>query len=145
MYMCALDGQKLVQITLSALQLMRTDNDYKLSWPYMYVEQRKSKVEGVSSPVLVRHKKVPKRFKIGDTDSEQQFSSVENHYRAIYFEAIDTVIGTIKNRCPKCFNNLKQCYFQMIFFATSQRWRFDRIKGYIFMSSNFGHPYTSVH
>ena len=41
-YMCASDGQKLVQITLSALQLMRTDNDFKLFWHY--VEQRKSKV-----------------------------------------------------------------------------------------------------
>ena len=55
-YMCASDGQKLVQITVSALQLMRTDNDFKLFWHY--VEQRRSKVEGVSSPVLARHKKV---------------------------------------------------------------------------------------
>ena len=54
-YMCALDEQKLVQITLIALQLMRTDNDFKLFWHYMYVEECKSKVEGVSSPVLVRH------------------------------------------------------------------------------------------
>ena len=53
---------------------------------------------GVSSPVLARHKKVSKRLEVGDTASEQQFSSVEDHYRAIYFEAIDTVIGTIKNR-----------------------------------------------
>ena len=95
-YMCALDGQKLVQIMLSALQLMRTDNNFKLFWHY--VEQRKSKVEGVSSLALVRHKKVPKRFEIGDTASEQQLSSVVDHYRAIYFEAIHTVIGTIKNR-----------------------------------------------
>ena len=55
-YMCASDGQKLVQITVSALQLMRTDNDFKLFWHS--VEQRRSKVEGVSSPVLARHKKV---------------------------------------------------------------------------------------
>ena len=96
-YMWASDGQKLVQITLSALQLMRTDNNFKLFWHY-YDEQRRSKVEGVSSPVLAWHKIVPKRLEIGDAASEQQSSSVEDHYRAIYFKAIDTVIGTIKNR-----------------------------------------------
>ena len=39
---------------LSALQLMRTDNNFKLFWHY--VDQRKSKVEGISSPILARHK-----------------------------------------------------------------------------------------
>ena len=101
---------KLVQIMLSALQLMRTDNDFKLFWHY--VEQRMSKVEGVSSPVLVRHKKVPKCSEIGDTVSEQQFSSVEDHYRAIYFEAIDTVIGTIKNRFERVPNASSSVIFK---------------------------------
>ena len=49
-YMCASDGQKLVHITLSALQLMKTDNDYMLFWHY--VEQRRSKVEGYLSQFL---------------------------------------------------------------------------------------------
>ena len=69
---------KLVQITLCALQLMRTDNDFKLFWHY--VEQRMSKVEGVSSPVLVRHEKVPKCFEIGDTASEQQLKTTTEQF-----------------------------------------------------------------
>ena len=68
-------------------------------------------------------KKVPKRLEIGDAASEQQFSSVEDHYRAIYFEAIDTVIGTIKNRFDqegfKMLQKLEAVLFSGL--ATSQR------------------------
>ena len=52
---------------------------------------------GISEPVLPRKRKAPKRFEVGSGEGVTP-SSAENHYKVIYFEAIDTVIACIRGR-----------------------------------------------
>lgn len=96
-HMSACEGQKLVQVTLSALQSIRSDEQFSLFW--QYVDVRRSRLDGaISSPVLTRHKKVPRQREIGESVSEQSTSTAQDHYRMIYFQVIDTAMGTIKDR-----------------------------------------------
>ena len=73
-HMSACEGQKLVQITLSALQSIQSDEQFRLFW--QYVDVRQSRLDGaISSPVLTRHRKVPRRQEIGESVSEQSTST----------------------------------------------------------------------
>ena len=94
--MSACEGQKLVQLTLSALMSLRTDEQFSLFW--QYVEKRRSINDLVCPPELPRHRKVPRRFEVGSSISEQQNISPEDHYRHIYFQALDTASTTITDR-----------------------------------------------
>ena len=52
---------------------------------------------GISAPVLPRKRQRPARYFVGDAPAE--FSeSAEEHYRWIYFEAIDTVVKCMEFR-----------------------------------------------
>ena len=96
-HMSACEGQKLVQVTLSALQSIRSDEQFSLFW--QYVDVRRSRLDGaISSPVLTRHRKVPRLREIGESVSEQSMSTIQDYYRIIYFQVIDTAMGTIKDR-----------------------------------------------
>ena len=91
--MSACEGQKLVQVTLSALQSIRSDEQFSLFW--QYVDVRRSLLDGaISSPVLTRHRKVPRLREIGESVSEQSMSTIQDYY----FQVIDTAMGTIKDR-----------------------------------------------
>ena len=55
-HMSACESQKLVQVTLSAVQSIRSDEQFSFFW--QYVDVRRSRLDGaISSPVLNRHKK----------------------------------------------------------------------------------------
>ena len=73
---------------------MRTDECFSHFWEYL--ESRRSSVD-VSSPVLPRRRKVPRQFEVGMSVSENH-DTVMVHYRKIYYEVIDLIMATIKNR-----------------------------------------------
>lgn len=50
-----------------------------------------------SEPALPRKKKAPRRIEIGEGTGDFQ-TTVADHYRAIYFEAMDSVIQCIDDR-----------------------------------------------
>ena len=54
----------------------------------------------VEEPVLPRKRKVPRRLDYGSADNSFFFETVEDWYRAAYFEALDLVIEAIKD----CFD-----------------------------------------
>ena len=62
----------------------------------MYLESRRSSVD-VSSPILPQCRKVPWRFNVGKCVSEN-LDTAKGHYRKSYFEVVDLVIATIKDR-----------------------------------------------
>ncbi len=51
----------------------------------------------VSSPTFPRRRKVPQRFEPGDSAPEYPIT-VQDHYRRIYFQAIDRVMAAITSR-----------------------------------------------
>ena len=52
----------------------------------------------ISSPVLTRYRKAPRRLEIGKSVSEWSTSTAEDYYRMIYFQVIDMAMGIFKDR-----------------------------------------------
>ena len=92
-------------MTQVTLQSMRNDESFHLFWEY--VEQRRALVD-VSSLILPRCKKVPRRLEVGDSEEDYPVT-VKVHYRRIYFEAIDLITAAINSRLQqKGFNTLQK-------------------------------------
>ena len=84
---------------------MRNNESFDLFWDY--VEQRRALVD-VSSPTLPRRRKVPRRLEVGESEGEYP-TTVKDHYRRIYFAAIDHITAAIDNRFQqKGFNMLQK-------------------------------------
>ena len=90
----ACEGQMLVHMTQATFRSMRNDESFDLFWDY--VEKSRTLVD-VSLPTLTRHRKVPRRFEVGESEGEYP-TEVNDHYRRIYFEAIDLITATIDSR-----------------------------------------------
>ena len=63
----ACEGQTIVKKTVQALESVRSDRDFDLFWKYL--EQRTTEID-VSTPILPRRKKVPRRFEVGEATLE---------------------------------------------------------------------------
>ena len=100
----ACEGQKLVGMTRATFQSMRSDESFDVFWDY--VEQRRASVD-VPSPTLPRRRKVPRRFEVGESAGEHP-TTVRDHYRRIYFEAIDLITTAIDNRFQQKGLNMLQ-------------------------------------
>ena len=92
--MSACEGQSIVKKTVQSLQAIRSDGHFSLFWKYL--EQRSSKMD-MSNPALPRRKRVPRRLEVGEGAPEYA-ATVEDHYRRIYFEVIDLLLGAIQER-----------------------------------------------
>ena len=90
----ACEGQEIVKSSLTTLQSIRCDQHFDLFWKY--VEKRKCDGD-VSTPELPRRKRRPQRYEIGEAAPEYP-DGVQDHYRRIYFEVLDYIIATIKER-----------------------------------------------
>lgn len=131
----ACEGQTLVCMTQVTLQSMRNDESFDLFWDY--IEQRRALVD-VSSPTLPRRRKVPRRLEVGEGDGEYP-ATVEDHYRRIYFEAIDLITAAIDNRFQqKGFDMLQKLETIL---TTQQCQGSETVKEVIdFYGADFSHP-----
>ncbi len=76
------------------LQSIRTEENYKQWWQKI---KKEAEEIGIDEPRLLRKKRAPQRF--DDHSSTGNYhSSPEDHYRAIYFEALDATTSCIQNR-----------------------------------------------
>ena len=90
----AAEGHELAILCNKVLAAIRTEECFVLFWSL--VKQTQSSLE-ISEPVLRRRRKRPRR--IDDGTAEYSFPvSVEEHYRCIYFESLDTAKVAIENR-----------------------------------------------
>lgn len=81
-------------MTLKALKSIRSDSKFKLFWQRICIEAEKF---DISQPCLPRRRKVPRRFE--DGEAEGYFAATaEDHYRSIYFEALDLITAFISDR-----------------------------------------------
>ena len=78
-------------MTQATFRSMRNDESFDLFW--YYVEISRTLVD-VSLPTLPRRRKVPRWFEVGESEGEYP-TEVNDHYRRIYFEAIDLITATI--------------------------------------------------
>ena len=90
----AAGAQGVASMTLKTLEKIRNDADFHLFW----LKATKIANElGVEEPQPPHRCKTPRRFETGNAPPEFP-STVEDHYRRIYFEALDLVLQSIKER-----------------------------------------------
>ena len=82
-------------MTVKTLQSLRADDKFHLFWQKSILEANRLQV---NEPALPRRRKVPRRFEEGREDTHSYPSTPEDHYRKIYFEAIDLIVNCITDR-----------------------------------------------
>ena len=87
----ASDGQRLMSVTVTTLESIRSEESFTLFW--QKTEQRRQQF-GILEPTLPRQRKVPRRSELGSSIFEAQ-TSVEVFYRQTYYEVIDYVVQAI--------------------------------------------------
>lgn len=101
--MSACEGQRIVGLTLTTLQSIWSDESFQAFWNVVEINQ--SSLD-VTAPTLPRQRKVPRRYETGESAPDYP-RSVQDHYRRIYFEAIDLVTSAIKRRFDQKLQKLE--------------------------------------
>jgi len=81
-------------MTVDTIVKMRTDECFDMFWESVKVNAASVHV---AEPRLPRRRRMPQRYESGTAAAHFQ-STVEGHYRQIYFEVLDHAISTIKTR-----------------------------------------------
>lgn len=130
--MSALEGQRLANLTIDTLKGMRTREAFDL---FFKLTKKKAAKLDVEEPMLPRKRRRPKysilQYVQGHEETARNTEayhpeSAADHYRIIYFDAIDTVVMAIKDR-------FEQPSYQF----------FSSIEQFLLTSINLGDPYES--
>ena len=90
----AAEAQQITSMTVATLKSMRSDDQYDRFWD---LANLKSEELGVNDPQLPRQRKIPRRF--DDGSSAGHFPTTpKDHFKSVYFEAIDLIVNCIQNR-----------------------------------------------
>lgn len=92
--MSAAEGQELAALTTRTLEGMRTEESFVL---FFNLVNRLHELVGTEPPALPRKRKAPQRYEIGSGEGFQSMTE-EEHYRVQYYEVLDVVISSIRNR-----------------------------------------------
>lgn len=90
----AAEGHRIAIMTVDTIVKMRTDECFDMFWESVKVNAASVHV---AEPRLPRRRRMPQRYESGTAAAHFQ-STVEGHYRQIYFEVLDHAISTIKTR-----------------------------------------------
>ena len=93
-HVSASEGQTLLQMTITALESIQSDECFSLLWKLVELKRHES---GVDNAKLPRQKKVPRRLEVG-TSVPTGHTFVEDKYRQMYYEIIDHVVQAIRDR-----------------------------------------------
>ena len=93
--MSAPEGQSVAELSVKTLQLMRNDESFDAFFRLVNCFREQT---GTSSPKLPRKRKVPSRFEVGEGKESYNDSSIEDHYRRLYFEVLDLAVTGISQR-----------------------------------------------
>ena len=88
------EGRHLAKLTLDVLKSIRQPEHFRSF--YQCVLLQKQQLD-IGSPCLPRKRRVPRHFQVGSSDGDFH-SSVEDHYRVVYYEALDLVTTGITER-----------------------------------------------
>ena len=126
--MSATDGQEIAQMSLETLKGMRTDEAFSL---FFALVGQSCQHAGTNESVLPRKRKAPSRLEVESADGFHS-TTVEEHYRRQYFEALDLAISGIRKRFDQpgyaVYKNLEwllvtaanqQCFQALIFSASN--------------------------
>ena len=100
--MLALSGKNLSKLTIKTIQRMRNDKDFLLF--FEAVKKGASKIEMIEEPTLPRKRKPPNysilTYNEGHENGKEDYhgNSPVDHFKQIYFDALDNIINAIKDR-----------------------------------------------
>ena len=89
----AAEGQAKTVMTVSTLKSLRNDAKFDLFWQKITASAEDLHVD---KPALPRRRKVPRH--LDDGSAPTLHKTVEDHYRVIYFEALDLITSCIEDR-----------------------------------------------
>jgi hypothetical protein len=111
--MSAVQGHELAHVVIETLSKDRNEASFNLFWERLL--QRKNEIPLVGEPQLPRKRKVPKRQEIGEHGTRYFPSNPKEHYRHIYFSAMDATIQSIRSRFDqkdfKVYENIQERFF----------------------------------
>ena len=93
--MSAVSGQRVANVTKQVLEKMRNNECFKSFYDTVLVKSKQH--PSVSEPALPRQRRAPSRFEIG-TGAPSYPTTPQDHYRRVYFEAIDLMVNAIDLR-----------------------------------------------
>lgn len=92
--MSAAEGQHLAKMTLDVLKSIRQPEYFESFYQRVLLRQKQL---DIGLPSLPRKRRAPRHLEVGSSDGDFH-ASVEDHYRAIYYEALDLVTMGITDR-----------------------------------------------
>ena len=110
----AAEGQQIARLTVEVLQSLQ--NSERFSAFYSRVVQEQIRF-GVSDPCLPRKRHAPERFEDGSS-AGYFHPTAEDHYRQIFFQAVDHVIQAIRNRFDQPGYGIYQNLEELVLNAT---------------------------
>ena len=93
----AAQGNRLAQDVVKTLLKDRSDTSFSLFWTQI-LQCKTTEIQTIEDPKLPRKRKAPVRHEVGEQDTHQFPETPKDHYRRIYFNAIDTVTQCIAKR-----------------------------------------------
>ena len=92
----AAEGQQVAELVVRTLQQLRTESDdnYHLFWQKV---SKQADHFGLPEAQLPRRRKVLKQYDTAQSESDHP-TTPHDHYKCIYFEALDLIINCIKRR-----------------------------------------------
>lgn len=87
----AAEGQAVTELTVRTLKGMRTEESFAL---FFDLVDRFRELNGTDPPVLPRKRRAPQRYEVGSAEGSRS-TTVEDHYRRQYYEALDIAIASI--------------------------------------------------
>ena len=92
--MSAAEGQHLAELSVKVLQSLRNSDQFKLFYERVILDQNRF---SINPPCLPCKRRAPDRLQVGSTSGDFH-TSPEDPYRQLYYEALDLVMQSIKDR-----------------------------------------------
>ena len=119
-----LSGKKLSELTIKTMQRMGNDKDFLLF--FEAVKKDANKVEMIYEPTLTRKRKQPNYSTLTYIENHEHGkedyhpNSPVNHFKQIYFDALDNIINAIKDRFDQPGYQIFQDVEQLLLKAISK-------------------------
>ncbi|XP_068735601.1 zinc finger MYM-type protein 1-like [Montipora capricornis] len=93
----AAQGNRLAQDVVKTLLKDRTGTSFNLFWARI-LQRKTTEIQTIEDPKLPRKRKAPVRHEVGEQNTHHFPETHKDHYRRIYFKAIDTVTQCMATR-----------------------------------------------
>ena len=87
----AAQGKRHAQDVVKTLLKDTTDTSFSLFWAWI-LQRKTTEIQTIEDPKLPRRRNAPVRYEVGGQDTHHFPETLKDHYRRIYFNAVDTVM-----------------------------------------------------